>query len=222
MTEHLFPIWLSLKCSLLSSVINLPWGIFWGWILARKKFPGKIIVQTFLYFPLVLPPVLTGYILLSLFSKHSFLGGMFYQLFHTQFVLDWKGVVLAATVVASPFMIQSIKEAMENVDVRLEMVARSLGADAWKAFWTITIPLCQPGILAGFFLTFARSMGEFGATIMVAGNIPSKTQTIPSAIYSKVLLGQEKEMFPLIVAAVVFAYVGLGLSYYYKQKKIIS
>jgi molybdate transport system permease protein len=208
----LSPIVLSLQCSLLSGLINIPWGLFWGWILARKKFEGKVLLQTLLYIPLVLPPVLTGYFLLILFSKNSPLGRWLYEIFSIRFVLDWKGVVLASAVVSSPFMIQAIKQSLEKVDPRLELAARSLGANFWKVWTSITLPLSWQGIVAGFFLVFARSMGEFGATIMVAGNIPHQTQTIPLAIYSKVYLGQEAEIFPFVVAAIVVSYVGLGIS----------
>lgn len=208
----LSPIVLSLQCSLLSGLINIPWGLFWGWILARKEFEGKVLLQTFLYIPLVLPPVLTGYFLLILFSKNSPLGRWLYEIFSIRFVLDWKGVVLASAVVSSPFMIQAIKQSLEKVDPRLELAARSLGANFWKVWTSITLPLSWQGIVAGFFLVFARSMGEFGATIMVAGNIPHQTQTIPLAIYSKVYLGQEAEIFPFVVAAIVVSYVGLGIS----------
>ncbi len=208
----LSPIVLSLQCSLLSGLINIPWGLFWGWILARKKFEGKVLLQTLLYIPLVLPPVLTGYFLLILFSKNSPLGRWLYEIFSIRFVLDWKGVVLASAVVSSPFMIQAIKQSLEKVDPRLELAARSLGANFWKVWTSITLPLSWQGIVAGFFLVFARSMGEFGATIMVAGNIPHQTQTIPLAIYSKVYLGQEAEILPFVVAAILISYVGLGIS----------
>jgi len=213
------PVWLSLKCSFLSAILSLPWGIFWGWVLARKQFKGKLFVQTILYIPLVLPPVLTGYFLLIIFSKNSFLGKFLVDLFHVRFVLDWKGVVLAACVVSAPFMIQMVKSAVEQVDVRFEMAARSLGANFWKVFWTITFPLSWPGIVGGFFLVFARSIGEFGATIILAGNIPGKTQTIPIAIYSKVHLGQDAAMIPLIFCSVLFAYAGLALSHWIGQVK---
>ena len=216
--DNFFPIALSFKCALLSALIAAPWGIFWGWLLARKNFPGKIFVQTILYMPLVLPPVLTGYILLSLLGKYSWLGKFIEQIFNTSFVLDWKGIVLASSVVASPFMIQTVKEAVEKVDERLEMAARNLGADFLYVLMTVTFPLAWRGIIAGFFLVFARSIGEFGATIMVAGNIPGKTQTIPSAIFGRVQLGQEDSILPLVLAAFVFSYLGLGASYLFNKR----
>lgn len=213
MTFPLSPLWLSLQCAFLAALLNVPWGIGWGWILSRKNFKGRTLIQILLYTPLVLPPVLTGYFLLILLSPHAFLGRWLVETWHIRFVLDWKGAVVAAFVVASPFMIQLVKEAMDLVDPRLEMAARTLGASAGKVFWTITLPLAWRGVVAGFFLCLARSVGEFGATIILAGNIPGKTQTIPLAIYNQVLLGQEEQLLPLVVAALLFAYLGLGLSH---------
>ena len=213
MIDLVSAITLSVKCSLLSAAVNLPWGIFWGWLLARKDFKCKILLQTLLYMPLFLPPVLTGYFLLVLFSRKGLLGGIFYDLFNWQFVLDWKGVVMAAAIVSSPFMIQMVKQAMEQVDARLEHVAYSLGASFSKTFFKVTLPLCYPGIIAGFFMVFVRSIGEFGATIIFAGNVPGKTQTIPLAIYHSVHLGHDVDLLPLVVATIVISYVGLGLSY---------
>ena len=211
MYDYWDPIVLSLKCSLLSAFINVPWGIFWGWIFARKKFYGKDILHTFLNIPLVLPPVLTGFILLNCLSKNSFLGKYLFQWFHIRFILDWKGALLAATVVSSPFMIQIVKTSIEKIDERYELIARHLGANRMKVFFTITLPLSWHGIVAGFFLVFSRSLGEFGATIMLAGNIPGKTQTIPLAIYSKVYLGQQTTILPLVLISILLAYLGLTM-----------
>ena len=219
---NLSPIILSLKCAFLSALLNLPWGIFWGWFLARRDFKGKTALQTLLYIPLVLPPVLTGYFLVLLLSKNSLLGRWLFDIFHLQFVLDWKGAVLAAAIVSSPFMIQLVKESIQKVDRRLELVSRSLGASRLKTFWMITLPLSWPGIIAGFFLVFARSIGEFGATIMIAGNIPEKTQTIPLAIYSKFYLGQNTSIVGLVLAAIGFSYLGLLVSHLYSRRKHVD
>jgi len=220
--EYMFPIILSLKCGFLSALLNLPWGIFWGWLLGRKEFPGKIFLQTLLYIPLVLPPVLTGYFLLVVLSPRSGLGKFLLDVFAVRFVLDWKGAVAAAAIVSGPFMILMVKQAIEQSDNRLEFVARNLGAGRWRTFWTVTLPLAWPGIVAGFFLAFARSIGEFGATIMLAGNIPEKTQTIPLAIYSHVYLGHEAAILPLIAAAVFLSYLGLGFSNMFMRTKKIG
>lgn len=217
MQEIGFPILLSLKCGIVSACLSLPWGIFWGWFLARQEFKGKIVLQTMLYLPLVLPPVLTGYFLLILFSRQSFIGKFLHEAIGIQFVLDWKGVVLASMVVSSPFIIQAVKQAVETIDKRLEWVARTLGSSPQRVFFTVTLPLARRGIVAGFFLVLARSLGEFGATIMVAGNIPGQTQTIPLAIYSQVFSGKENGIFPLVLAAIIFSYAGLALSTRYSS-----
>ncbi len=214
-----FSVGLSLACGILSALLSVPWGIFWGWVLARKHFPGKIILQTVLYLPLVLPPVLTGYFLLLILGRNSPIGKWLFESLHLSFVLDWKGAWLASVIVGSPFMIEAMRQAFLNIDERFEIVARGLGADSWKAFFTITMPLARGGLIAGFFLVFSRSIGEFGATIILAGNIPLKTQTIPLAIFSKVYSGQETAIWPLVVFAVIFSYAGLALSQYYHNRE---
>ncbi len=216
--EMWFSVGLSLACGLLSALVSIPWGVFWGWVFARKNFNGKIILQTILYLPLVLPPVLTGYFLLLIFGRNAFLGKWLFETLHLSFVLNWKGALLACVVVGSPFMIEAMRQAFVNVDERFEWVARSLGADSWKTFRTITLALAKNGLITGFFLVFARSIGEFGATIILAGNIPNKTQTIPLAIFSKVYSGQEAGAWPLIVFAVIFSYAGLALSNHYHRR----
>jgi len=210
--ESWSPIYLSLKCGILSACLNLPWGIFWGWLLGRREFRGKVVLQTVLYLPLVLPPVLTGYFLLSVLSRNALVGKFLFDYLGIQFVLDWKGAVVAAAVVSSPFMIETVKQAILAIDARLELIARSLGASPARVFRTITLPLARRGIIAGFFLVLARSLGEFGATIMLVGNIPGKTQTVPLAIFNKVFTGEEQGLWPLVVAAIVFSYLGLAIT----------
>lgn len=212
-----FAVGLSLVCGLLSAIISIPWGVFWGWIFARTHFKGKVILQTLLYLPLVLPPVLTGYFLLLLLGRNAPLGQWLFEMFDLSFVLNWKGALLASVVVGSPFMIEAMRQAFANIDERYEMIARSLGADTWRTFFTIIMPLARGGFVAGFFLVFARSIGEFGATIILAGNIPGRTQTIPLAIFSKIYAGQESTVWPLIVFAVVFSYAGLAISHHYHR-----
>lgn len=213
-----FAVGLSLVCGLLSAIISVPWGVFWGWIFARTHFKGKVILQTLLYLPLVLPPVLTGYFLLLLLGRNAALGKWLFELFHLSFVLNWKGALLASVVVGSPFMIEAMRQAFANIDERYEMISRSLGADTWRSFFTIIMPLARGGLIAGFFLVFARSVGEFGATIILAGNIPGQTQTIPLAIFSKVYAGEESTVWPLIVFAVIFSYAGLAISNHYHRR----
>lgn len=220
--EMWFSVGLSLVCGLLSALLSVPWGVFWGWVFARGHFKGKVILQTVLYLPLVLPPVLTGYFLLMVFGRNSFLGKWLFETLHLSFVLNWKGALVASCVVSGPFMVEAMRQAFLNIDERYESVARSLGADFWKIFWTISFPLAKNGLVAGFFLVFARSVGEFGATIILAGNIPGKTQTIPLAIFSKVYSGQESGIWPLVAFALIFSYAGLVLSNYYHRHKEIE
>lgn len=215
-----FSVGLSFLAGLLSAALCIPWGIFWGWIFARKNFPGKVVLQTFLYLPLVLPPVLTGYLLLLTFGRNSALGSFLFDTFKLSFVLDWKGAVLASFVVSAPFMIEAMRQAFLNIDERLEWVSRGLGADSWKTFFEITMPLAQNGLIAGFFLVFARSIGEFGATIVLAGNIPGKTQTIPLAIFSQIYNGEESAIWPLVLFAVLFSYGGLVLNNYFLRRPL--
>ncbi len=217
-TDVWFSVGLSLVCGLMSAIISIPWGVFWGWIFARTHFKGKVILQTLLYLPLVLPPVLTGYFLLLLLGRNAPFGQWLFEMFNLSFVLNWKGALLASVVVGSPFMIETMRQAFVNIDERYEMISRSLGADTWRSFFTIIMPLARGGLIAGFFLVFARSIGEFGATIILAGNIPGRTQTIPLAIFSKVYAGQESTVWPLIVFAMIFSYAGLAISNHYHRR----
>ncbi len=166
-------------------VVSLPAGIAIGWVLARKQFPGKLLVESAVNLPLVLPPVVTGYFLLVLFGKNGSLGRWLDAWFGVRFVFDWKGAAVAAAVVAFPLMVRSIRLSFLAVDPRLEQAARTLGAGRWDAFRTISLPLARDGVIAGSILAFARGMGEFGATVMIAGNIAGETQTIPLFIYDQ-------------------------------------
>ena len=175
---------LSLRVGLWCVLISLPPGILLGWLLARAHFPGKILLDSILHLPLVLPPVVTGYALLLLFGRRGVLGALLHDWFGLHLSFSWKAAVLASAVVGFPLMLRSIRLAMENVDVRLERAARTLGAGPIRAFATVTLRLAAPGIVVGALLTFARSLGEFGATITFASNIPGETRTLPLAIYT--------------------------------------
>jgi len=210
-----FTVGLSVLCGLLSAALCIPWGMFWGWVLARKNFSGKVVLQTFLYLPIVMPPVLTGYFLLFLLGRSSPVGSFLFQTFNFSFVLDWKGAVLASFVVSSPFMVEVMRRAFVNVDERLEWVSRGLGADTWQTFAKITMPLARNGLIAGFFLVFARSLGEFGASLILAGNIAGKSQTVPLAIYSQIYNSQDNAIWPLVIFAIVFSYGGLALTLHF-------
>jgi molybdate transport system permease protein len=175
---------LSLKVGLVSMAASLPVGFGLAYVLARFEFPGKSIVNGLVLLPLVLPPVVTGLVLLMLFGTQGPLGRFFEQTFGITFAFRWTGAALAAAVMGLPLMVRAMRLSIEAVDRRLELAARTLGARPSWAFLTITLPLSLPGIIAGAILSFAKSFGEFGATITFVSNIPGETQTLPIAIYS--------------------------------------
>jgi len=170
---------LSLRVGLVATIAALPIAFAIAWLLARGRFPGKILIEAIVYLPLVVPPVVTGWFLLEAFAPGGPLG------FLSDGVLfRWIGASIAAGIMALPLMVRAIRLSIEAVDRRLEGAARTLGAGPWRVFWTITLPLSLPGLLAGTVLGFARSLGEFGATITFVSNVPGQTQTLPLAIYA--------------------------------------
>ena len=163
---------------------TLPLGIAMGWLLARRDFWGKILVETLVTLPLVLPPVVTGYLLLVSFGRQGWLGNLLEEWLGLRFVFTWKGAALASGIMAFPLMVRPIRLAFSSIDPRLEAASRDTGRERPGNLLRITLPLARPGIVAGCILAFARSLGEFGATIMIAGNIPGETRTIPLHIYT--------------------------------------
>lgn len=185
---------------------SLPFGIALGWLLARRSFRCKSLVETLVNLPLVLPPVVTGYLLLIAFGRNGWLGRALENWLGLRFVFDWKGAALAAAIVSFPLMVRSIRLAFTSVDARLEHAARTLGAGPLDTFFTVSLPLALHGIIAGCVLAFARSMGEFGATILIAGNIPGETRTIPLYIFTQLETpgGLEKSV-PIVVVSILVA-----------------
>ena len=182
--EETTALGLSFRVSFVAAWLGLPVAIAIGYALARTRFPGKWLVETVVNLPLVLPPVVTGYLLLVVFAPTGPVGGPLENWFGVKIVCTWLAAVLASLVVSFPLMVRAIRLAFQGVDPRLELAARSLGANRITTFATISLPLASRGLIAGWMLAFARSLGEFGATIMVAGNIEGQTRTIPLAIYS--------------------------------------
>ncbi len=174
---------LSLRVAVACVLASLPPAVALGWLLARRDFPGKFLLDGLCHLPLVLPPVVTGYLLLRLFGRRGLLGPLLDGL-GLSLVFDWKGAALASAVVAFPLSLRAVRLAIEDVDPRLEGVARTLGAGPVRAFFTVTLPLAASGLWVGALLAFARSLGEFGATITFVANIPGQTRTIPLAIYT--------------------------------------
>lgn len=181
-------IFLTLKIGGAAMAITLPIAFALAWILARTSFPGKIILDGIVHLPLVLPPVVTGWLLLLAFAPNGPIGGWLNSWFGISVLFRWTGAAIAAGVMALPLMVRAMRLSIEAVDQRLESAARTLGAGRWHVFRTITLPLSMPGILAGLVLGFARSIGEFGATITFVSNVPGQTQTLPLAIYGALQL----------------------------------
>ncbi|MGL4280410.1 MAG: molybdate ABC transporter permease subunit, partial [Albidovulum sp.] len=189
MTDGLTPdewraVALSLRVSLVAVAVSLPLGIFVAYALARWNFWGKQLLNGLVHLPLILPPVVTGYLLLLTFGRKGYVGAFLDDWFGLVFAFRWTGAALAAGVMAFPLMVRAIRLAIEAVDPKLEEAAGTLGASRPWAFLTVTLPLILPGIIAGTILAFAKAMGEFGATITFVSNIPGQTQTLPSAIYA--------------------------------------
>jgi molybdate transport system permease protein len=204
----LFTIWMCV----LSTLLILPAGVLLGWFLARRRFVGKAALETVLALPLVMPPVATGLILLQVLGRKGILGSFFERVLSVQIVFTWRAVVVAAAVMAFPLLLRSAIVAFQGVDARFERVARTLGASELRVFWTITLPLAFRGILSGVVLAFARALGEFGATILVAGNIPGKTSTLSLTIYQAVQLGQDAVAYQLLGVSAAIAFVALWWS----------
>lgn len=177
-------LFLSIKIGLLSTLFILLPGIFLGWILAKKSFFGKTILDSIVHLPLVIPPIGVGYILLIMFGKNGSIGSFLFENFNINLSFSWIGAAIACSVMSFPLMVRPIRVLMEAQDKRIDEAARTLGASELKIFLSITLPLAYPGILAGLVLSFARSIGEFGATIAFVGNIPGETQTLPLALWT--------------------------------------
>ncbi|MDE0879678.1 MAG: molybdate ABC transporter permease subunit [Sphingomonas bacterium] len=175
---------LSLKVGAAAMIVTLPVAFALAWLLARVRFPGRVIVDAIVHLPLVVPPVVTGWILLLAFGPDGPIGAPLERWFGVTVLFRWTGAAIAAGVMALPLMVRAMRLSIEAVDARLENAARTLGAGPWRVFWTLTLPLSVRGILAGAVLGFARSIGEFGATITFVSNVPGETRTLPLAIYS--------------------------------------
>ena len=214
------PIFLSIRVALLATVIAFFLGVLFAYLLTKKKVPGKNIWETILILPMILPPSIVGYLLLKVFGKRGPIGAFLLDTFGIQIVFTWIACVIAATVVALPLMYQNAKGAFQSVDPSYELAAKTLGSSSFKVFRTVTFPLSGPGIVSGIVLTFARALGEFGATLMLAGNIPGKTQTIPPAIYYAVVVGKDEKASMLVLIMVLFSFaLVFGLNMWLKRRE---
>jgi molybdate transport system permease protein len=196
----------SLSVGLASTLLILPFGIAMAWLFARKEWPLKSVVETIVLLPLVMPPVSTGLILLKIFGRRSPFGQWLYDR-GVEIVFNWKGVLIAMAVMSFPLLVRSVRTSFSEVNPRFEQIAATLGASSLRIFFVITIPLAYKGIIAGALLAFSRALGEFGATILLAGNIPGKTQTLSLAIYSFVQLGKDSAAYTLLGITVALAFL---------------
>src|SRR5262245_17225245 len=212
-------VWFTAWVSALSTLVILPFGLALAWALARHDWPGKSIVETLVSLPLVMPPVATGLILLQLFGRRGTIGSFLHDKLHFDVIFTWRAVLLALAVMSLPLLVRSARVAFEGVNPRLEQIARTLGAGSWRVFFTISVPLAARGIVAGMILAFARALGEFGATIMIAGNIPGKTSTLSLAIFQNVQLGEDAQAFRLLGVSVVLAFAAVWASEFLLRKR---
>jgi molybdate transport system permease protein len=204
---------LSLRVATVAAILSLPFGIAVAYLLARGRFPGRALFDAFVHLPLVMPPVVTGYLLLLLFGRRGPIGAFLEHALGIVIAFKWEGAALAGAVMGFPLMVRAIRLSLDTVDRRLEAAAATLGANRAWVLLTVTLPLALPGILAGLVLSFARALGEFGATITFVGNIPGVTQTMPSAIYTYTQVpGGDLAALRLTAIAVIIAFAALLIS----------
>jgi len=216
-SDDLQLIGLTLGTAALATLLIFPFGVALAWLLARKTFPGKSLVETIVALPMVMPPVATGLILLNVLGRHGTIGQLVQKLFGTEIVFTWKAVVAAMAVMSFPFLVRTVRLAFEEINPRLEQVARTLGASRARVFRTITLPLAARGLIAGVVWAFARALGEFGATVLVAGNIPGRTTTISVQIYSDIMLGDEGHAYQLLGVSVALAFAAILFSNHFSR-----
>ncbi len=207
--EYLDALALSVQVALLATLLNAVLGVPLAYVLARRVFPGKTLVDLLVTLPLVLPPTVTGYYLIVLLGRRGWLGAPLYEVTGWTVAFTWYAAVIAATVMALPLLVRTARAAIESVDRDLEKAAYTLGRPEWRTALEVTLPLARRGILAGLVLAFARALGEFGATLMLAGNIPGRTQTVPLAIYTAVQTGEAAEALILVTALTALSCVVL-------------
>src|ERR1051325_7598342 len=207
-----FPLWLSLRVALLSTALAFAGGLWVAYLLANREFRGKDLLDAAVTLPFVLPPTVLGYYLLVLLGRASPLGKLWEEIFGSPLVFTWKAAVVAALLHALPLLVKSARAALESVDRSYERAARNLGASEWRLFWRVTLPLARRSIFAAAALAFARSLGDFGVTLMVAGNIPGRTQTVAVAIYDAVEAGNGTLARALVLVVSAAALLILGLA----------
>jgi molybdate transport system permease protein len=203
--------WFTLLCATGATALIVPAGVPLAWLLARRRFRGRAILEAIVTVPLVVPPVATGLLLLILFSRRGVIGGLLERV-GIEVVFTWKAVVLAMAIMGLPLLVRTARAGFEQVNTRYESVAATLGASPLRVFFTISLPLAWPAVLAGAVLAFARALGEFGATIVVAGSIPGVTRTLAVAIYGYTETGQDRQALALVAIAMAIGFVALWVS----------
>ena len=216
-----FPLWLSLRVALLATAFSLAVGVWIAYLLANRQFRGKELVDAAVTLPLVLPPTVLGYYLLVLLSRESVLGRLIESLTGGPLVFTWKAAVLAAMVHSTPLLVKLVRAALETVDRTYEKAARNLGANEWRVFWRVSLPLARRPVFAAAVLAFARSLGDFGITIMLAGNIPNRTQTVSVAIYDAVEAGNKTTALVLVLAISAIALVSVYVANRWNEGKAL-
>jgi molybdate transport system permease protein len=213
-------IWLTLKVAFISTAVAIPVSTGIAWVLARKSFAGKNIIEGLIALPLVAPPVVTGYLLLIVFGNNGFIGKWLVESFNIRLSFNFTALVMASVIVSTPLAVRTIKASFELIDPVYEKASMTLGASRFSTFFRISLPLALPGIISGMVLVFARSLGEFGATITFAGNIQGKTQTISQLVYTNMQIpGKEQEVMRLVVVSLVISVLSVILSEYYNNKR---
>jgi molybdate transport system permease protein len=212
---------LTLRVALVATLVATPLGIAVAWLLSRKNFPGKILLEALVHLPLVLPPVVTGYLLLLTFGRHGAVGELLAE-FGIVLAFRWTGAALACGVMGFPLLVRPIRISFEAIDLRLEQAATTLGASPLNVFSSVTFPLALPGIIAGMVLCFAKALGEFGATITFVSNIPGETQTISSAIYALIQTPNgDFAALQLIVISLLIAFAALIASEWFARRAVL-
>ena len=210
---ELTALWLSLKVASVGVLVSLPFGLAAAWLLARRRFPGKLLLDGLIHLPLIVPPVATGYVLLLLLGRRGGLGDWLYRDLGISLAFTWKGAALVAAIMGFPLLVRAVRLSLEAMDQGLEAAARTLGASPLRVFLTITLPIISPGLLTGALLAFARALGEFGATIAFVGNIPGETQTLPLALYSALQSPEGDQIgLRIVVLSVTLAIAALAAS----------
>ena len=218
-TDFLSPLKLSVEIAFVAGIIVIVAGILLGKLMAKRNFRGKLLLETVMLLPLVLPPTVIGFLLIIIFGKNSIFGELVQWLFDQPIMFTWWAAVIASTVVAFPLMYQSAKTGFESVDEDIENAARIDGANEWQIFFYVSIPLALKAIVSGGILSFTRALGEFGATLMFAGNIPGKTQTMPLAIYMAIDSGKMSLAWSWVICMIVISFIMLLIVHLLKAKK---